>query len=97
MCFKALQHHIRRKILHLLRRGPKSVVEITEAVAKGARDGSGVAVSRAAISQHLKVLLKAQLVSCTPEGSRNVYRLRREGVVELKEYVEQLLKAAEKG
>jgi DNA-binding transcriptional ArsR family regulator len=92
--FHALQDDTRRKILTLLRREPKSVAEITARVAKErASEESGLALSRPAISQHLQVLLTAGMVSCTAEGSRNFYRLRRTGMELVRGYVEQLLKS----
>src|ERR1700746_3759621 len=91
---KALQETTRRKILLRLAPGPKSVAAITEGVKAARIDRSRGAVSRAAISQHLKVLLQAELVSYSVEGSRHIYRLRRDGLEELQEYVERLLKAA---
>lgn len=45
-------------------------------------------VSRPAVSQHLKVLQEAKLVSVVPEGNRRVYSIRHEGLEELREYVE---------
>jgi DNA-binding transcriptional ArsR family regulator len=88
--FHALQNPIRRKILLLLRRRPQSVLMITAGVATALRIGFP---SRPAISQHLQVLVKAGLVSCTAEGNRNLYRLRRDGLELVRDYVEQLLKS----
>jgi DNA-binding transcriptional ArsR family regulator len=34
--------------------------------------------TRSAVSQHLKTLLTAELVSCQAKGSSNLYRLRPE-------------------
>ena len=90
--FQAFQNPIRRKILLLLRRRPLSVVEITAGVAKQANDDTWT-VSRSAISQHLQVLLQAELVSCTAEGNRNLYRLRRAGLERVRDCVEKLLKS----
>lgn len=45
-------------------------------------------VSRPAVSQHLKVLQEAKLVSVVPDGNRRVYSIRHEGLEELRKYVE---------
>lgn len=46
-------------------------------------------VSRPAISQHLKVLHDANLVSVRSEGTRRYYRARPEGLTDLKEWLDQ--------
>jgi DNA-binding transcriptional ArsR family regulator len=90
---QALQETSRRKILLQLRSGPKSVAQITAGVAAARFNRSKPVVSRPAISQHLKVLLQAELVSCRVEGTRHIYRLRREGFEELQDWVVQTLKS----
>jgi DNA-binding transcriptional ArsR family regulator len=45
-------------------------------------------VSRPAISQHLRVLREAGLVSERREGTRRLFRARREGLVELRRELE---------
>ena len=47
-------------------------------------------VTRPAISQHLKVLLSAGLLSERREGTRRLYRARPEGLVDLREYLDEL-------
>jgi DNA-binding transcriptional ArsR family regulator len=84
--FRALGNPIRRDILALLRRGPKSVVEITAEVAD-----KGWWCSRSATSQHLQMLLKAEQVYCKAKGSRNLYQLRRDTVDLLRDYLLELL------
>src|SRR5207247_4208807 len=54
----------RRKVFERLRSGPKPVGRIAR----------GLPVSRPAVSQHLKVLKEAGLVTDRPEGTRRVYR-----------------------
>jgi DNA-binding transcriptional ArsR family regulator len=90
--FHALHHFIRREILLLLQQGPKSVGEIRERLVRGGVSGIRQSISRSGVSQHLKVLLQAELVSCRPEGSRNLYRLRQAGIENLQDYLEYLLK-----
>jgi DNA-binding transcriptional ArsR family regulator len=45
-------------------------------------------VSRPAVSQHLKVLKEAGLVDERSEGVRRIYSLRREGLRELREWLD---------
>jgi DNA-binding transcriptional ArsR family regulator len=45
-------------------------------------------VTRPAISQHLRVLVDAGLVTERREGTRRLYRARPEGLAELREYFE---------
>lgn len=45
-------------------------------------------VSRPAVSQHLKVLEGARLVSAEAQGNRRIYSIKREGLDELREYLE---------
>jgi DNA-binding transcriptional ArsR family regulator len=47
-------------------------------------------VTRPAISQHLRVLRDAGLVSERREGTRRLYRARPEGLNELRAYLEEL-------
>jgi DNA-binding transcriptional ArsR family regulator len=46
-------------------------------------------VSRPAISQHLRVLKRANLVVDRAEGNRRLYRLNPEGFDSLREYFDQ--------
>ena len=46
-------------------------------------------VTRPAVSQHLKVLANAGLVSVRREGTRRLYRTRPEGLAELKEFLDE--------
>ena len=45
-------------------------------------------VTRSAVSQHLKVLRDAGLVSERPEGTRRVYRLNPEAVAALRDQLD---------
>ena len=74
----ALADPTRRSILELLRNGPVPVGELAEQLP----------VSRAAVSQHLKVLRNANLVSETASGTRRFYRADPEGLAELRRYLE---------
>ena len=68
----------RRKVFERLRYGPRAVNAIA----------SGLPVSRPAVSQHLKVLKGAGLVEERTEGVRRIYSLRREGLMELREWLD---------
>src|SRR5215468_2264088 len=68
----------RRAVFECLRGGPRPV----NAVA------AGLPVSRPAVSQHLKVLKEAGLVEERSEGVRRLYSLRREGLMELREWLD---------
>jgi len=50
-------------------------------------------VSRPAISQHLRVLKEAGLVSERRDGTRRLYRARPEGLAELRDYLERFWEA----
>ena len=74
----------RRAILARLRQGPCSVAELAAVVP----------VTRPAVSQHLKVLLAAGLVSFDRIGTRNVYRLDGAGFTTLRTWVDEVWDAA---
>ena len=74
----ALADPTRRRIFEGLRASPLTVGEIA------ARQP----VSRPAVSQHLRVLEGAGLVAAEPRGTRRYYRLRREGLGELKAWLD---------
>ena len=77
---KALAEPRRREILRL--------VWSTELPATSIADHFGE-VTRSAISQHLGVLKEAGLVSERRNGTRRLYRARPEGLVELKDFLEE--------
>jgi len=76
----ALGDPTRRKLFEKLRTGPCSVNELV----------SIVSVSQSAVSQHLKVLKDAQLVSVEKQGKQRIYTLNPVGLMELRTYVENL-------
>ncbi len=92
--FRALAEPRRRDILLLVQDRELTAGEIA----------SRFEVTRPAISQHLKVLTKAGLISLKPQGTRRLYRARPEGLEELRRYLGQfwdeklflLARAAEK-
>src|SRR5258708_26774571 len=68
----------RRKVFERLRAGRRPV----NAVA------AGLAVCRPAVSQHVKALKDAGLVEERSEGVRRIYSLRREGLRELRDWLD---------
>jgi DNA-binding transcriptional ArsR family regulator len=48
------------------------------------------AISRPAVSQHLRVLADAGLVGVRPDGNRRLYRWRREGLRDAAAFVEEM-------
>jgi DNA-binding transcriptional ArsR family regulator len=76
---KALAEPRRRRILTLVRDRELSAGEIA----------SKFDVTRPAISQHLNVLKEAGLVDERRNGTRRLYRARPEGLVELKDFLEE--------
>jgi DNA-binding transcriptional ArsR family regulator len=81
---EALGDGTRRAILERLRTGPQPVVEIAR----------GLPVGRPAVSQHLKVLKQAGLVTDQAAGTRRVYRVDPEGLKVLEDYARSFWSAA---
>jgi DNA-binding transcriptional ArsR family regulator len=77
--FTALGDPTRRAIFEQLREGPRSVGELA----------GTLPVSRPAVSQHLRVLREAGLVSDRKDGTRRLYRVAPQGVAELRDYVNE--------
>jgi DNA-binding transcriptional ArsR family regulator len=76
--FDALGDPTRRAIFERLARGPTAVGEL-------ARE---LPVSRPAVSQHLRVLKRAGLVSDQREGSRRLYEIDLDGIDALRTYLD---------
>ena len=75
----ALADPTRRSIFEALRDAPKTVGQLA----------AEQPVSRPAVSQHLKFLLNANLVTVKPDGNRHLYQIKREGLDELKSYLDE--------
>ena len=75
---EALADPTRRKIFERLRRGPSAVGVLAE----------GLPVSRPAVSQHLKVLKEAGLVSEEQDGARRIYRIDPHGLSQLRRWLD---------
>lgn len=78
--FGALGDPTRRTIFERLAERPAAVGEIA----------NGLPVSRPAVSQHLKVLKEAGLVSETAEGTRRVYAIDPRGIAAMRAWLDQL-------
>src|SRR3954471_17462526 len=72
----ALGDPTRRAVLEQLRDGPRAVGEIA----------ARLPVSRPAVSQHLRVLEGAGLVTASRQGTRRLYRVDPDGIRELRDY-----------
>jgi DNA-binding transcriptional ArsR family regulator len=77
---KAIAAPRRRQILRLVRDEELSAGEIA----------SHFDVTRPAVSQHLNVLKEAGLVSERRNGTRRLYRVRPEGLTELRDFFQDL-------
>src|SRR5688500_15974408 len=84
VAIEALADPTRRRVFESLRSGPRSVGDI-------ARE---VPVSRPAVSQHLKVLRGAGLVSDEAQGTKRIYRVDPSGLSELRNYLDGYWKDA---
>ena len=78
--FQALADPTRHAIFERLKSGPLAVGELA----------SEVPVSRPAVSQHLKVLKAAGLVTERRKGTRRLYRIEPQGVWALRESIDRL-------
>jgi DNA-binding transcriptional ArsR family regulator len=74
----ALGDPTRRRLLELLRGGERTVSDLTRRLP----------VSQSAVSQHLRVLRQAGLVSDRAESTRRYYRVRLDGLVPLRAYLD---------
>lgn len=77
----------RRAILDRLRAGPLPVGKIAE----------GLPVTRPAVSQHLRMMREAGLVTVTPRGTRNLYQLAPGGAAPLVGWLGDLRPAPAEG
>lgn len=76
----ALADPTRRRLLERLCRRDHTVGELATLTR----------VSQPAVSQHLRVLHRAKLVTIRPEGTRRYYRANREGLAHLRRYLEAM-------
>jgi len=76
--FVALADPTRRAVFERLRKGPRAVGDIAE----------GLPVSRPAVSQHLKVLKDARLVTAYRDGTRQFYAIDTQGLSAVRAYLD---------
>jgi DNA-binding transcriptional ArsR family regulator len=77
---EALADPTRRAIFERVRQRPRTVGELAELAG----------IRQPTVSQHLRVLREARLVSDRREGTRRYYGADREGLAELRRYIESL-------
>jgi DNA-binding transcriptional ArsR family regulator len=82
--FSALTDPTRRAVFERLRQGPRAVGEIAR----------GLPVTRPAVSQHLKVLKEAGLVTDRSEGTRRIYHIDPKGLGAMRAWLDQFWEAA---
>jgi DNA-binding transcriptional ArsR family regulator len=80
----ALGDATRRNIVEILSARPSSVADVARRLP----------VSRPAVSQHLRVLKHAGLVTLRKEGTRNIYQLDPKGVAALRDHLDSLWETA---
>ena len=80
----ALGDPTRSAILDRLRAGPTSVTELAR----------GLPVTRPAVSQHLKILQEAGLVTATRVGARRLYAIEPAQLRELRDYFDEFWRSA---
>jgi DNA-binding transcriptional ArsR family regulator len=79
LALDALGDGTRREIFERVAAQPRAVGELA----------SELPVSRPAVSQHLRVLKQAGLVTDRPQGNRRIYELNLNGLAALRAYVEE--------
>ena len=80
----ALADPTRRTIFERLAHGPRAVDELAR----------GLPVSRPAVSQHLKVLKSAGLVTDRADGTRRVYQIDPAGLGPIRAWLDQFWESA---
>lgn len=76
----ALADPTRLAMVERLRRKPMTVGEIAERLP----------VTRPAVSQHLKILKQARIVTETRSGTRHIFNLNPEALLELRAYLDKM-------
>lgn len=79
LAFDALGDPTRRMVFERLARRPMAVGKLS----------AGLAVTRPAVSQHLRVLKDAGLVTAEQVGTRRVYRIDPRGVDVMRTYLDR--------
>jgi DNA-binding transcriptional ArsR family regulator len=81
---EALGDGTRREIMEQLRTGPRAVGELA----------AELPVSRPAVSQHLRVLKEAGLVTERKEGTRRIYGVEPNAIADLRAYFDSFWEQA---
>jgi DNA-binding transcriptional ArsR family regulator len=81
---EALGDGTRREIMERLRTGPRPVGELA----------AELPVSRPAVSQHLRVLKEAGLVTERKEGTRRIYGVEAKAIADLRAYFDSFWEQA---
>ena len=76
---EALADPTRRRVFEIVATNPGPVGQIADRLP----------VTRPAVSQHLKVLSDAGLVESVASGNRRIYAIRKDGLKELRDYLDQ--------
>ena len=79
LAFAALADPTRQLLLERLAKRPQPVGKLA----------AGLSVTRPAVSQHLKVLREAGLVTVRQQGTRNVYQIDPRGVDAMRTYLDR--------
>lgn len=82
--FAALADPTRREVFERLAQGPRAVGDLAK----------GLPVSRPAVSQHLKVLKEAGLVTDRSEGTRRVYQIDPHGLGQIRGWFDRFWEVA---
>src|SRR6187455_1983381 len=82
--FAALAEPTRQQIFERLARKALAVGDLAE----------GLPVTRSAVSQHLKILKDAGLVTSRTEGTRNIYQVDPRGVAAMRDYLDRFWERA---
>jgi DNA-binding transcriptional ArsR family regulator len=80
----ALGDATRREIMERLRGGPRPVGELA----------AGLPISRPAVSQHLRVLKEAELVTERKDGTRRIYSVEQQAIADLRAYFDSFWEQA---
>lgn len=83
--FLAVADPTRRRLLDLLKAGPRSVGDLVD----------DMSIAQPGVSRHLRILQEAGFVSVRPDQQRRIYSLRREPFDELEAWVRSHRKATE--
>ena len=78
--FGVIVHPVRRQLLERLAAGERRVTDLA----------GPLPVSRSAVSQHLRLMLRLGVVAERRDGRERYYRLEREGLTEVERWLERI-------